>query len=241
MMIKICDGWIGPEIQKIVSSLRSGPPPSLLQEKSITKRENRKSNTEWGQTVCTLTEAGSKVYLFLEFPSSEWFCITCNKYKDHAVFLEWSHQVLVYVYVATTSSQWEWGAFGKQMRQLMYLFVRCISLQHNNNLLVTLFKKIGYKVLAMCYVVVTSPSVKLQYLSYVSTLFSTFWCLSDYPRGRSQQEWDWTVFEPQNWLILSTLMGSDSQKELCCVTSKMSTTFIIRKPYSQLHCKWYML
>jgi len=46
MMIKICDGQIGPEIQKIVSSLSSGPPPFLLQEKSITKKEIRKSNTE---------------------------------------------------------------------------------------------------------------------------------------------------------------------------------------------------
>lgn len=50
-MIKICDGQIGPEIQKIVSSLRSRPPPSLLQEKSIIKREIRKSNTERGQYV----------------------------------------------------------------------------------------------------------------------------------------------------------------------------------------------
>jgi hypothetical protein len=60
MMIKICDGQIGPEMQKIVSLLRSGPPLPLPQEK-LTKRKNQEIKHR-KRTVCLLTEAGSKVY-----------------------------------------------------------------------------------------------------------------------------------------------------------------------------------
>ena len=114
--------------------------PFPPQEKSIIKREIWKSNTE--KTVRPLTETGGKVYLLFEFLSSEWFSITCNKYKDHAVFLEWSHQVFVnmrpHLVVSENGQHLEskWG-------NIIYLFVRCISLQHNNSLIVTMFTKIS--------------------------------------------------------------------------------------------------
>jgi len=50
---------------------------------------------------------------------------TCNKYKDHAVFLEGSHPVLVNMWSQVVVSEngehldSKWG-------NVMYLFVRCI-------------------------------------------------------------------------------------------------------------------
>jgi hypothetical protein len=58
------------------------------------------------------------------------------------VFLEWSHQGFVNMWLHLVVSEHEehleskWG-------NIMYLFVRCISLQHNNSFIVTEFIKIG--------------------------------------------------------------------------------------------------
>lgn len=113
------------------------PPP-----RKINNQEGNQEIKYRERTVCPLTETGSKVYLLFEFPSSEWFCITWNKYKDHAVFLEWRHQVFVNMWPHLVVSEngelleSKWG-------NIMYLFVRCISLQHNSSLIVMMFTKIG--------------------------------------------------------------------------------------------------
>lgn len=108
----------------VIIELWTSPFPPL---RKINNQEGNQEIKCGKRIVCPLTETGSKVYLLFEFSSSWWFCITCNKYEDHAVFLEWSHQVLVNVWPQVVVSE-----SGKDLESkwgnIMYLFVRCISL-----------------------------------------------------------------------------------------------------------------